>query len=276
VGILSVLDQILKQVGLATDVTAFLILFGLGLSRIIGAILLNPFLGGPIVPGRIKIGIAVIITAVLFPTISPGVTNAQIGTLMFIGLLAKELMIGVTIGLISQFIFFAVQMAGTLIDTERGMNQATFFSPQLQGNVSLIGQLQFQTALVLFLSLNGHLLFIRALSNSFQQVPLLTFPGFQAGVPAITDQVIRLSAATFVVAIQLSAPVLLVLFLIDVAFGAINKIAPQVNVHSESQAVKAFVGLGIVFLTIGFVIGRLDRLFAQMIQDLYNVARLLV
>jgi flagellar biosynthetic protein FliR len=274
VEIFSALDQLLKQLGLGTDLTAFLVLFGLSLSRIVGAIVLNPFLGGPAVPGRVKTGLAVIITAVLFPSISPGLTNAHIGTVAFVALLAKEMMIGVTIGLISQLIFFAVQMAGTLIDTQRGMNQASFFSPQLQGNVSYLSQLQFQTAVVLLLSINGHLLFLRALHNSFQQVPILSFPGFQGGIPAVTEQVIRLSAVTFVVAIQLSAPVLLVLFLIDVAFGAINKIAPQVNVHYESQTVKALIGLGVVFLTLGFVVGRLDRQFAQMIQDLYNVARL--
>jgi flagellar biosynthetic protein FliR len=274
VEILKALDQLLVQLGLGTDVTGFLIVFGLALSRVIGAILLNPFLGGGAIAGRIKIGLAIVITAVLFPSVSPGVTKVQVGNITFVGLVAKEVTIGITIGLISQLIFYTVQMAGTLIDTQRGMNQATFFSPQLQGNVSLIGQLQFQAALVLFLSLNGHLLFLRALHNSFQQVGILEFPRFQMGVPAVTEQIMRLSAATFVVAIQLSAPVLLVLFLVDVAFGALNKIAPQINVHNESQPVKAFVGLLIVILTIGFVMARLDRQFAQMIQDLYNVSRL--
>jgi len=271
---LSVLDRILRQLGLATDVTAFLILFGLILSRVIGAIVLNPLLGGAAVSGRIKVGFAVIVTAVLFPSVSPGVANVQISNLTFVALLAKEITIGVTIGLISQFIFFAVQTAGTLIDTERGMNQATFYSPQLQGNASLIGQLQFQVALVLFLAVNGHLFFLRALRDSFREVPVLDVPRFQMGVAAVTEQIIRLSANVFVIAIQLSAPVLLVLFLVDVAFGVLNKIAPQVNVHYESQTVKSLVGLVIVILTIGFVMARLDREFARMIQDLYNVTRL--
>ena len=274
--ILSALDGLLKQLGLATDVTAFFILFGLCLSRVLGAIVLNPFLGGAAVPGRIKVGFSIIVTAVLFPSISPGVTNAQIGNVTFIALLAKETMIGITLGLISQFIFYAVQTAGTLIDTERGMNQATFFSPQLQGNVSLTGQLQFQAALVLFLALNGHLLYLKALHDSFRRIGILDVPRFQQGVTAVTEQIIRLSADIFVIAIQLSAPVLLVLFLVDVAFGVINKIAPQVNVHSESQTVKSLVGLVIIILTIGFVMTRIDRQFVQMIQDLYNVTRLFV
>ena len=274
--ILSVLDRILRQIGLATDVTAFLILFGLSLARVIGAIVLNPLLGGAAVSGRIKVGFAVIVTAVLYPSISPGVANVAIGNVTFVALLAKEITIGVTIGLISQFIFYAVQTAGTLIDTARGMNQATFFSPQLQGNASLTAQLQFQAALVLFLALNAHLFFLRALHNSFRQIAILDVPRFQMGVAAVTEQIIRLSANIFLIAVQLSAPVLLVLFLVDVAFGILNKIAPQVNVHYESQTVKSLVGLVIVILTIGFVMARLDREFARMIQDLYNVTRLFV
>jgi flagellar biosynthesis protein FliR len=112
------------------------------------------------------------------------------------------------------------------------------------------------------------------LRDSFREVPVLDVPRFQMGVAAVTEQIIRLSANVFVIAIQLSAPVLIVLFLIDVAFGVLNKIAPQINVHYESQTVKSLVGLVIVILTIGFVMARLDREFARMIQDLYNVTRL--
>src|SRR5262249_27518668 len=114
--ILSVLNGLLRQLGLATDVTRFLMLFGLGLSRVMGAIVLNPFLGGAAVPSRIKVGIALMITAVLFPSVSPGVANFQAGTLTFVALLAKEILIGITIGLVSQFIFYTVQMAGALVD----------------------------------------------------------------------------------------------------------------------------------------------------------------
>ena len=167
-------------------------------------------------------------------------------------------------------------MAGTVVDTQRGMNQATFYSPQLPGNVSVLGQLQFQAALVLFLTINGHLLFVQALADSFQSVGVSDFPRFQVGLQAVGEQLIRFSAATFVVALQLSAPVLIVLFMIDVAFAAISKIAPQINVHVESQPVKAFVGLIIVFLTVGFFMARLNTHFAEMIRDIYTLVRLFV
>ena len=74
-----------------------------------------------------------------------------------------------------------MQMAGAMVDYGRGMSQATFFAPQLETNVSLLGQLQFQAALVLFLFLNGHLLFLRALASSFQIIPLWISRSLQQG-----------------------------------------------------------------------------------------------
>ncbi len=275
-GILDTLQKILTGLGFHTDITMFFVLFGLGMSRMAAAITLNPFLGGAAVPARIKVGLAVIVTAVLFPSIAGDISGFQVTPVLFVALLVKESMIGATIGFLSQLIFYAVQMAGTLIDTQRGMNQATFFAPQLPGNVSLIGQLKFQAALVLFLVLDGHLMFLRALHSSFQQVPLAAFPHFKSGVSALAEQVIRISADMLVVALQLSAPVLLALFLMDVAFGALGKVAPQINVHSESQPVKSLVGLIVFFLAVAFVMGRLQGHFAEMIRNIYTVSRLFV
>ena len=68
--LINTLDRLLSNLGIATDITRFLAIFGLGMARLLGAILLIPFLGGAVVPGRAKVGLAVIITGVLFPVIN--------------------------------------------------------------------------------------------------------------------------------------------------------------------------------------------------------------
>ena len=88
-------------------------------------------------------------------------------------------------------------MAGATMDYVRGMSQATFFAPQLENNVSLLGQLQLQASLVLFLVLNGHLLFLRALAASFQKMPLLEFPQFSGGTMAAMEQMARYTGTAF-------------------------------------------------------------------------------
>jgi flagellar biosynthesis protein FliR len=268
-GILEALQHVLGSVGIYTNVNSFLIVFGLALTRIVTAISLAPFLGGQAVAPNIKIGLAVLITALLLPDLSAQQTPVPHAPL-FVALLVKEALIGVTIGFLTQLILYAVQTAGALIDTQRGMNQPELIAPQLPGHVSLVGQLQFQATLVIFLSMNGHLIFIRALARSFQRLPLFGFPQIVDPV-SMALQVGQISGQVFVIALQLGGPVLITLFLVDVLFGIIGKMASQVNVYHESQPVKSLVGLIVLVLAIGFIFTRLEGVLSQMMWNIYVV-----
>ena len=269
-GILPTLQKIIGNLGYHTDVQTFIFVFGMVFARLVTAIALSPFLGGGSVPGQVKTGLAAIMAALLLPHIAPHINTIELSPVLMVGLLVKEAAIGATIGILSQFVFNAIQMAGALVDTQRGMSQASFFAPQLATNVSLLGQVQFQAALTLFLILNGHLLFLNAMAASFGRMPLLSFPTLPQGTAGLMAQVTRYSGDTLVIALQLSAPVLLALFLVDAAFGVIGKVAAGINVHNESQPVKALVGLGVVFLGLAFILDRMPAYFADMIRRITN------
>jgi len=265
---LAALQQILTNLGIHTDLGASLVLFGLIFTRMIMAISLAPFLGGRSVAGKIKVALAVGISVLLFPSVAPQQSVGEMNTLLVMCLLVKEAMIGAILGFLTQIVFFSVQMAGAMVDYGRGMSQATFLAPQLETNVSLLGQLQFQAALVLFLILNGHLVFLRALAASFRDVPILAFPRFSGGTVAGMEQMARYTGGSLAIAIQLSAPVLLTLFLVDISFGMLGKAAAGFHVHSESQPVKALVGLGIVLLALAYILSLMPGHFARMMQEL--------
>jgi flagellar biosynthesis protein FliR len=263
------LQRVLQNLGYRENVSDFLAVFGLALGRVVTAVTLAPFLGGQAVAPNIKIGISILLTVLLLPGLAPG-QPAPDNALVFVALLAKEVMIGVTIGFIAQLLLYGVQAAGALIDVQRGMDQPGLHAPQLAGNVSAMGLFQFQLALVIFLFLNGHLMYIRALADSFNRIPLLGFPPLPSHA-SLAEMMARVSGQLFVIAIQLGGPVLLTLFLVDVIFGAIGKVASQVNVHHESQPVKAFIGLLILVPSIGFIFSRSGELLSQMIWNIYNV-----
>src|SRR5215471_11774130 len=216
--LLSALQTILNGVGVHVEVERTLLIFGLIFGRVAAALALAPFLGGPSVPGQIKIGLSAVIAAVLFPALSRE-GSVPLPALMYCALLAKELVVGVLIGLLTQIVFYGVQLAGILIDTQRGMNQITYLAPQLPGHVSVLGNLKFQASLVLFLAMQGHLLFLRALANSFIVVPLLFMPHMHAGVAALAGQAARITANTILIGAELAAPIVLAIFLIDLSFG---------------------------------------------------------
>jgi flagellar biosynthetic protein FliR len=274
--LLDALQQVLNHLGFQITVQEFLVLFGLAFARLLPVFVLVPFFGGRSAPAQAKVGLTFIVVAVMYSGLTANTAVGQVTTLLFVGLLLKEALIGVAIALAAQLVFYAVQTAGTIIDTQRGMNQATFFAPQLAGNVSVLGQLKFQAALVLFLAMDGHLLFLRGLYGSFRDVPLLAFPRFQAGIVPMVDQITRLSANVLLVAMQLSAPVLLALFLVDVAFASLGKVIPQVQVHFESQTVKSLVGLSLVFLVLGLFVERLQGYFLLMLREVAELSKAFV
>ena len=166
---LSSVQSLLDGIGIHYDVRLWLALFALIFARVTAAVVFAPFLGGRSVPGLIKAGLGVILSIAMLPTLSGRTENLPASGLLFFALLVKEAVLGATLGFLAQLVFFGVQMAGTIVDTQRGMNQITFLAPQLEGHPSALGALQFQTALVIFFALEGHLMFIGALMNSFRQ-----------------------------------------------------------------------------------------------------------
>jgi len=264
---LDTLQRILANLGIHTEISTFLVLFGLVFARLATAISFSPFLGGQAVTARIKVGLAIMTSMLIFTSVAPK-SVGELSTITVMSLLIKEAMIGAILGFVSQIVFNSVQMAGALVDYGRGMSQATFFAPQLETNVSLLGQLQFQAALALFLVLNGHLFFLRALASSYQSVPILEFPRFGDGTLAGMEQMAHYTGDSIRIAMQLAAPALLTLFLIDVSFGVIAKVASGFNVHNESQPVKALVGLGVVLLALAYILNSMPAYFADMFQQI--------
>ncbi len=265
-------QQILAAAGIHVSVRAFLTVFALIFARFVATLTLVPFLGGNSVPSQVKVGLAAILAAVLYPALAPAEVPV-ISPLVFVALLGKEILIGVTIGFLVQLVFYTVQMAGALMDVARGMNQMTFVAPQLPGNTSILGSLQLQAALVLFLSMDGHLLFLRGLRASFNDLPLFVIPHFDNGFAPILDRLARISADALLVAVELAAPVLIALFLIDVCFGAIGKVAPQINVYYESMPAKALLGLGMVFIISGLLLDRLIDFAGQGVAEVFTLVR---
>lgn len=274
-GILPELGRMLAGLGYQVDITGFLVLFGLMFARLVTVISLAPFVGGKSTPSNVKVGLAVILASVLYPSVATGHAADVPQSVAAVALVAKEILIGAALGLVSQMVFFGIQMAGAFIDLQRGMSQMEFVAPQLQGNTSILGLFQFQTASVLFLVIGGHLMFIRVLSQSFVALPLTTFPHLPAGGLAVAQLFGRISADIFILALGLCAPVLIVLVLVDSTFGAIARAAPQVHANQESQPIKALVGLGVLFLSAGYLVQHMIPALESIIRQMHDVVRAL-
>jgi flagellar biosynthesis protein FliR len=266
--LLSALQAILGSVGSHVSVVSWLELFALVFGRVAPAVALAPFLGGSSVSTQIKTGLGVIISVVLLPVLPHVSADVPQSMTVFIALLLKEVAIGSMIGFLAQLVFYAVQISGIVIDTQRGLNQITYLAPQLPGHVSALGSLQFQASLVVFLALRGHLLFIRALGESFRELPLLEIPHFSKGVMPVAELAAQTTGDALLFGVQLAAPVVLAIFLTDVAFASLGKAASRLRLLNEAYTAKAMVGLAVLFFGTAFVFDQLPPAFAAMLKNI--------
>jgi len=271
--LLETLQHILDGAGWRVNVQTFLLIFGLLFARLVAILSLVPFLGGPSVSSRIKVGLSAVIAATLLPHFSLAGTPLALSPLTYVVLLAKEIVVGSMIGFIAQLVFYAIRMAGIIIDTQRGMNQITYLAPELSGNTSILGSLKFQAALVIFLSLGGHLTFLRIVADTFSRIPLLALPRMQAGLAALADQAAHITGDALRAGLALSAPIVAAIFLVDVGFACLGKVAPQIRISGDSNTVKSWVGLALFFLAAALLLDRLPGFFAAMLQSLEEFSK---
>jgi flagellar biosynthetic protein FliR len=271
---LGILEIILDTFGVELSAQTFLVLVGLSFARIVSFLGVVPFFGGAAVPARVRAATAVAFVVIAFPALeaSSPAAGISLGVVEFVSLLAKETFVGFTLGFVASLVFEAVQVAGRIIDLQRGSAMAEMFSPELQGRVSELGQFKLQLALVLFLLFGLHRYFIGALLRSFDVIPALAFPRMAGGWGPAAADMTRLTGEVLSIGVQLAAPAIVALLATDLLFGVINRIAPQVNVFFLSLPIKMLVGLLVVLVALP-VFG---ELYLRYFKDSYRVFELLI
>lgn len=250
---LKLLETILRTFEVGQSPQSFLVLVGLAFARMLSFLVVVPFFGGAAVPARVKVATATAFVIILYPALEAGLPKGAplgFGPVGFVALLAKEAFVGFTLGFVASLVFEAIQVAGRVIDFQRGSTMAEMYAPQLQTRVSELGQFKLQFAIVLFLVVGAHHFFIGALLRSFEFVPATGFPHIQAGWTPAAMMIAKLTGGVLAIGIQLAAPAMIALLLTDLFFGVINRVAPQINVFFISLPVKMAVGLVVVLIAL--------------------------
>jgi type III secretory pathway component EscT len=235
-----------------------LLAIGLGAARTVPLTWLVPALGGPRVAPEARIGLGILLAVLCLPVLAPAVASSPLvalGPVGWIVLAARELFVGLTVGLCVGAAFRAAEAAGRLVDLARGANQAEVLSPMSDERTSPTGDLYLFVSVVVFLELGGLRLFANALGRSYEAVPVagaspLAFVGgLRPAAALVTATVGKLMES----AIGLAAPVLVALWLADVTLGMVGRAAPQIPIYFAAMPAKALLGLGVVLLGLGAV-----------------------
>ena len=274
---LKLLETVLRIFEVSTSPQTFLVLIGLSFARLVSFFSIVPFFGGAAVPPRVKVATAMSLVVILYPALEASVPVNQplgFGPVGFIALLAKEVLVGFTLGFIASLIFEAVQVAGRIVDFQRGSTMGELYAPQIQSQVSELGQFKLQLAIVLFIVIGAHRFFIGALLQSYDFIPALGFPKFGAGWSPAAELIVMMTASVISIGLQLAAPALVALLLTDLFFGIINRVAPQVNVFFLSMPVKMLVGIIAVLIVLPMLAMRMQFFFGEALKAFEYAIRL--
>ncbi|MGJ7903206.1 type III secretion system export apparatus subunit SctT [Lysobacter sp. 1R34A] len=241
------------------SVTNLMLALGLVLPRVIGAFMMLPLLTSENMPPLVRNSFMVSLAIIAIPVAVNGVPLHSLGTLDWAPIILKELFIGISIGFCFGMVFWAISAAGNIIDTQVGMTLAQVFDPIQGHQASLHGSFLSQFAAWLFMASGAFLVFLDLLLSSYAMWPVTSyFPTLHAvGMELFVGQFSYLMTALLV----LAAPAMVVLLLIDLTFGLVNRFAPQLNVFTITMPIKAWLATWIILLMLGvYVEIVLDRL----------------
>lgn len=248
-----------------------IIAFALVFLRAIAFVMSWPVFGVNQIPVQVKILLALVLSVLLFPTLK--FVNAEqlmVGN-QIIFLAARELFIGLFLGYLMRFFFFAVSIAGELIGLSTGLSSAQMFNPLSGVSSNVMEQFQVILASLILLTLNGHHLFLQSWAQSYQLVPISDF-GFSAG--ALT-QVPVLVSEVFLLGIRMAAPVVVSVFLANMALGVLGRAVPQLNIFALSLQVTILLGLIVVFIGMPLFVEDMNGLLTLMGQRVKSVLQVL-
>ena len=237
----------------------------------VGAILFAiPLFGGVQVPVMVRAGMALLLSLVLFPSV-PGLASAGPNLTWMATAVLREVAIGFAVGFLVRLIFGAAEMAGQLVGFQMGFALVNVVDPVNSEQIPLLGQLQQLVALLVFLTINGHHMLLRALVESFQVVPLTD--GHFSG--AATELLVAATGRMFVIALQVGAPIIGALFVTYVTLGLVARAVPHMNVFIVSLPVTIGIGLLFLGLSVPSTARVVEGALAQLQRDVVALLHLL-
>ena len=238
-------------------------------TRINGILFAAPLFGDKVIPGRVRLGLGFIITIALTPIIQIKPLYTAPGLIMLTFLILEELLIGFIIGFAAKLLFAGVQLSGQLIGYQMGFAMANVLDPINGSQISLFAQLELFTALLIFLSINAHHIFLKAIVTSYQFIPPFEFQ--PQGI--MVEKIIAMAGQMFIIAIQIGAPIIAALLFTNVFFGLMARTVPEMNIFIVAMPIGIAIGLFILSVSMPFFAHLLNKVFTPLSFDILTLMK---
>ena len=224
------------------------------------------------IPKQLRLGLSVLITFLILPSLIGQTETIQFQLLSFVYAVVGEILVGLIIGMMSNYIFAAFQMAGQYIGVEMGYAMSMLMDPSSQTSMPVLSLLFYYAVFLIYLLINGHHYLLEAIIYSYDHLSIFnwTFKGITI------EQIFNISGIVFTLSLKIAAPVMMSLFITSIALAFISKIVPQLNIFVVSFPLKIFIGLLTLTIIFPIMMGMFLELFSDFnktIIDLIDTLR---
>lgn len=247
-------------------------LFMLIMLRLLAMMVIAPFYSSPMIPFRMRFGLAFLVSLVILPVIAHNGYYLTTDMSKYFMLALREIGIGLFIGFLVAIIFASFQLASQMYIAQIGFGMSEVLDPLAEISIPVIGQLKNMIGILVFLAMDGQHYMIKAINRSYELAPVNVLTQTHWGL--FLKFIDHSFSGMFVVAIKLALPVMATIFLITVAEGVLAKVAPQMNIMMLGFPIKIIVTFGLLAFTAPLIVRimnvSLERTFKFISQILAN------
>jgi flagellar biosynthetic protein FliR len=225
--------------------------FVMVLTRVSAFFLVAPFFSWKAIPVRLKIPLVLLISVFISMAVPFADDVRTAGTLKAVLLISNEALYGLALGLIVVIIFTVVKFSGRIAERQMGLAMAQVLDPLTGDSGQPLGTLLETMFILLFLSANGHHLFLLIISRSYAAFPAGSIPA----VSALTGGIIEAGSTMMIAGLRLAAPLLGAFLLMMVALAVLARVAPEMNILFISFPLRVGLGLLMAGVFLPFVSG---------------------
>jgi flagellar biosynthetic protein FliR len=248
--------------------------FLLIMARMFAMFIAAPFFSSGVIPFRIRAVAALYVSVCVFPMVAPMIGEVPESRFLYALMIGSEAMIGVLIGFMMSIVFAAFQLAARLFSFQMALGISEVIDPISQVGITMIGQLWVLMGTMIFIAIDGPHYLIIATYDSYASVRLFDILRDNR---IVVQALIKMFGAMFLVALKLSFPILITLFLLVVTLGMLAKAAPQMNVFMVGFPIQIGVGLIVMIAVIGAIAfgmsSSLQRAFDEIFRIIHALGR---
>lgn len=232
--------------------------------RIAGVMTAAPVFANRAVPVRVRFGLAVGLTMVIVPVI-PKMPSVEPVSAQGLAIAMQQVLVGLALGFSVRLVYVALEVAGQQIATLMGLGFASLVDPQNGIEVPVVSHFYILLTTLVFLGLDGHLVMLRILAESFVVLPVGLSGVGPDGFLMIAERMTWLLSAALLIAL----PAMAALFIVNLGYGVMSRAAPQLNIFVVGFPITLAFGFTVMLLTLPGMIALLDGLIEQTLQASY-------